>query len=160
MARTGGTVVSPPTAAGPTHARPVMLVTFDVPFDPAATTLAVDSAVESGQRLLVVNVSAVPIMPISMRLGYEYIETSELTAALRAPAELAASFAVPAELLRVASPRPLEALLQLVSEREPGLLVVGPDLSRMKRRAYDKAAKRIRDRATCLVWLAGPPAGI
>ncbi len=38
-----------------TGSRPVMLVTFDVPFEPEATALAVDAAVESGQRLIVVN---------------------------------------------------------------------------------------------------------
>jgi nucleotide-binding universal stress UspA family protein len=131
-----------------------MLATFDVPFAADAAELAVDAAVESGQRLLVVNASLVPVLPLSMLMGYEYIETDELTHALRAPAELAASCAIPAELLRVSSPRPLEALLELVAEREPGLLVVGPDISRMKKRTYEKVARRIRDRAACLVWLA------
>jgi len=94
--------------------QPVMLATLDAPFDPKASELAVDSAVESGQRLLVVNVSSVPIMPASMSMGYAYLESEELTEALRAPAELAASFDVPVELLRVASPHPADALLELV----------------------------------------------
>ena len=41
-----------------------------------------------------------------------------------------------------------------MSEREPGLLVVGPDTTRVRNRLYRKAAKRVRERATCLVWLA------
>jgi nucleotide-binding universal stress UspA family protein len=131
-----------------------MLATLDVPFEPAATQLAVDTAVESGQRLLVVNVSLVALLPVSMMLRYEYLETPELRDALRAPAELAASLNVPVELLRVSSPHPADALLELVSEREPGLLVLGPDLARVRGRVYRKAVKRIREQATCLVWLA------
>ena len=39
--------------------RPVMLVTFDVPVRTDAATFAVDSAVESGQPLLLVNMTHV-----------------------------------------------------------------------------------------------------
>ena len=41
-------------------ARPVMLVTFDVPVRADAAALAVDSAVESGQQLLLVNLVDLP----------------------------------------------------------------------------------------------------
>ena len=58
------------------------------------------------------------------------------------------------ERLRVCSPHPIDALLELVAERNPGLLVFGPDWSRLKPRRYRRAAKKIRERATCLVWLA------
>jgi hypothetical protein len=33
------------------------------------------------------------------------------------------------------------------------VLVFGPDRDRIKRRVYRKAAKAIRERAACLVWL-------
>jgi hypothetical protein len=46
------------------------------------------------------------------------------------------------------------ALLELIADRRPGLLVFGPDRKRLKPRAYRKAAKAIRQRASCLVWLA------
>jgi len=39
--------------------RPVLLATFDVPFAEDATEFAVDSAVESGQPLMVVNVAQI-----------------------------------------------------------------------------------------------------
>jgi len=133
--------------------RPVMLVTFDVPFDPEAAELAVDAAVESGQRLIVVNVAEIALGPISLAMKYEYVGTQEVEDALRAPAELAHSLAVEVERLRLCSPRPVDALLELVAERAPGLLVVGPDRARLSRRRYAKAAKRIRERAACLVWL-------
>ena len=86
-------------------------------------------------------------------MKYEYVGTQEVEDALRAPAELAHSLAVEVERLRLCSPRPIEALLELVAERAPGLLVVGPDRGRLKRRTYAKLTKRIRERAACLVWL-------
>lgn len=132
----------------------MFLATFDVPFAPGAAELAVDAAVEAGQGLVVVNVSRVALLPASLAMGYTYIESDALRDALRAPAELAASLNVPVELLRVSSPHPVDALLELVSERDPGLLVVGPDPARVRRRFYARAARRIRERAPCLVWLA------
>ena len=148
--RRAGTSADIPGVAG---SRPVMLVTFDVPFEPAATEIAVDAAVESGQPLIIVNAAEVPLGPISLSMGYEYIATDEVEDALRAPAALALSLAVEVERLRLCSPRPIEALLELVAERAPGLLVVGPDRDRIKRRTYAKLTKRIRERAACLVWL-------
>jgi len=57
------------------------------------------------------------------------------------------------ERIKLVSPRPVAALLELVGERTPGLLVFGADARRMRGRAYRKAVERIRDEATCLVWL-------
>jgi hypothetical protein len=133
--------------------RPVLLATLDVPFAEDATAFAVDSAVETGQPLVVVNAAEVPPTPWTF-LGYGYIEREELQNELRKPAELAQSLAVQVERLRVCSPHPIDALLELVAERNPGLLVFGPDSSRLKPRRYRRAAKKIRERATCLVWLA------
>lgn len=133
--------------------RPVLLATLDVPFEEDATVFAVDSAVESGQPLVVVNVAEV--LPTRWTLvGYGYLERAELQDALRKPAELAHSLAVNVERLRVCSPHPVAALLQVVAERGPGLLVFGPDRSRLRKRTYSRAAKKIRERASCLVWLA------
>ena len=88
-------------------------------------------------------------------MGYGSVEPGEDEAAkLRAPAELASSLGVVSERLRVLSPHPVDALLELTAERRPGLLVFGPDRARLTRRTYRKAAKRIADKATCLVWLA------
>ncbi|MDX6484681.1 MAG: hypothetical protein QOE95_2454 [Gaiellaceae bacterium] len=133
--------------------RPVLLATLDVPFADEAIAFAVDSAVENGQPLIVVNAAEIPPTPWSL-LGYGYIEREDLQDELRKPAELAQSLAVLVERLRVCSPHPIDALLELVAERRPGLFVFGPDSSRLKPRRYRRAAKRIRDRSTCLVWLA------
>ena len=95
----------------------------------------------------------VPILPISIAMGYEYVGTDEVEEALRAPAELARSLAVDVRRLRVCSPHPVDALLEVVAEHDPGLLVVGADPTRVRRRRYSKAVNRIRDAAPCLVWL-------
>src|SRR5438309_1876822 len=135
--------------------RPVLLATLEVPFDEAAAALAVDAAVECGQELIVANVVEVPLGPMCVMMGYGALEPSEEEAArLRAPAELAHTLGVRVERLRVRSPHPADALLELVAERRPGLLVFGPDRSRLKPRVFRKVAKKIRDRATCLVWFS------
>jgi hypothetical protein len=133
---------------------PVLLATLGAPFDPEAAAVAVDAAVESGEPLIVANVVELLPLPLSSMLGHDQIESDEDADALRAPAELARSLGVAVERLRVRSPRPVEALLELVAEREPALLVFGPDRSRLPARRYRKAAKAVRERATCLVWLA------
>lgn len=145
-----GTSAAVPVISG---SRPVMLVTFDVPFEREAAELAVDAAVESGQRLIIVNAVEITLGPLTLSMRYQYVGPPEVEEALRAPAELARSLAVEVERLRLCSPRPIEALLELVSERAPGLLVVGPDRERLKRRTYTRLTKRIRERAACLVWL-------
>jgi hypothetical protein len=131
----------------------VLLATLGVPFDPDAARIAVDSAVEAGQPLIVANVVELPFLPTSVILGYDQIDDPELSAAVLAPAALAHSLGVHVERLRVRSPRPLEALLELVAERSPSLLVFGPDRERLKGRRYRKAARAIREQAPCLVWL-------
>jgi nucleotide-binding universal stress UspA family protein len=137
-------------------ARPVLLATFDVPFAEEATAFAVDSAVESGQPLVVVNVAEIHPTHWSL-VGYGYIEHEELQHELRKPAELALSLAVRVERLRVCSPHPLGALLELVAERDPGVLVFGPDRTRLRRRKYERAARILRERTGCLVWTEAEP---
>jgi nucleotide-binding universal stress UspA family protein len=142
-----------PHRAGSAGGRPIMLVTFDVPVDPHAAELAVDAAVEAGQPLVVVNVVEMPIRPMTSSWGQEVVVTEDVDDSLRAPAELAHSLAVAVERIKLVSPRPLKALLELVAEREPGLLVVGPDRRRMGRWRLRRAERRICGSAPCLVWI-------
>jgi nucleotide-binding universal stress UspA family protein len=135
--------------------RPVLLATLDVPFSEEAIAFAVDSAVESGKPLVLVNAAEVLVTPSTMA-GYGYVERRQLQDELRKPAELAASLAVPVERLRLCSPHPIDALVDTVAERNPSVLVFGPDPSRLKRRTYRRATKRILDRVACLVWLGEP----
>ena len=132
----------------------MLLVTLGVPLAAIASTFAVDAAVEAGEPLVVANVVELPPLAMSVRLGYDQLEDEpELAAALRAPAELARSLGVRVERLRVRSPRPVAALLELVAERRPALLVFGPDRTKLRPRVYRKAAKAVSERAGCLVWM-------
>jgi nucleotide-binding universal stress UspA family protein len=134
---------------------PVVLATLGVPFDPDAVSFAIDSAVESGQPLILANVVELPPLAMSVRMGYDQLDDPhELAESLRAPAELARSLGVHVERLRVRSPRPVIALLEVVAERAASLLVFGPDRSTLRPRAYRKAAQVVRERAPCLVWIA------
>lgn len=125
-----------------------------MPFEPAACEFAVDSAVESGHPLLVVVLARLAPLPLSVLLGYDQVDAPEDEEAFRAPAARAASLGVAVERLRVRSPRPVAALLQVIGEREPGVVVFGPDRSRISRRQYRKVARALTERAPCLVWLA------
>jgi hypothetical protein len=133
----------------------VLLATLGVPFNPDASAFAVDAAVEAGQPLIVAVVVELPPLTMSVNLGYDQLpDLPEDREAFRAPAALAHALGVKVERLRVRSPRPVEALLELVAERRPGVLVFGPDPTRIKGRIYRKAVKAIRERVACLVWLA------
>ena len=138
--------------------RPVLLATLGVPFEPAASELAVDTAVETGQSLIVANVTLLEPLPLSVILGYDALEelTPDVSESVRGPAELARSLGVKVERLRIRSPRPVAALLELVDERRPGLLVFGSDPKAMRPRAYRRAVERIREGARCLVWMREP----
>jgi len=132
----------------------VLLATIDVAFDPAASSFAVDAAVEAGEPLLVVVLAELPPLPLSVILGYDQVDSPAEEEAYRAPATLAASLGVAVERLRIRSPRPVHALLELAAEREPGLLVFGPDRALVSKRVYRKAARALTERSPCLVWLA------
>lgn len=118
--------------------------------------VAVDAAVESGRPLVVANVVELPPLPLSVILGYDQLEdTPETAETLVACAELARSLGTHVERLRVRSPRPVAALLELTGELRPGLLVFGPDAARLNHRVRRKAVRAVTDNVTCLVWLAG-----
>ena len=136
----------------PSGGRPVLLATLDVPFSEEATAFALDAAVENGQPLVLVNAAEVLPTPYTF-LGYGYIERDDLQEALRKPAELAQSLAVPVERLRVCSPHPVDALLEIVAERSPAVLVFGPDRAHLSSRRYRRAERAVCRRAPCLVWV-------
>ena len=138
------------------RARPILLATLDVPFAEEAIAFAVDSAVESGQPLLIVNVAEILLTHWSL-VGWGYVENEELQRELCRPVELALSVGVRVERLRVCSPHPLDALLEVVAERDPGILVFGPNRARMRKRTYARTVRRLGERAPCLVWTEAEP---
>jgi nucleotide-binding universal stress UspA family protein len=145
--------VHAPSAVARSGARPVLLATLDVPFDPEATRVGVDAAVEAGAPLLVVNAVETAFVSVTPA-GLYYVAREDVEDSLRRPCVLAVSLGVQVERLRVRSPRPVEALRAVVGEREPGLIVFGPDRACVSRRRYRKAARALSERAPCLVWIA------
>ena len=145
-----------PTRRARARPRPVMLATLSVRIDPSAERMACESALEAGVPLIVANLLMLPAFPMTMMLAREYmiLPHEEDLDAVRAMAARAAARGIETELLRVRSRRPLIALLELTREREPGLLVFGPDLRRTPRWRFRRAAQRVRREVGCLVWVA------
>jgi hypothetical protein len=135
----------------------VLLATLAVRVDHEAERIALASALETGVKLILASMISMPRYPLTVMLARDYVTLphEEDLEAVRATANLAASLGIATELLRVSSPRPLKALLELVSERDPGLLVFGPDRSRTSRLRFWRAARIVRRDAPCLVWIAG-----
>ena len=140
-----------------TKARPVILATLQVRVDPSAERMAIDSAIEAGVPLLLVNLIRLPPYATTMiLLGPEQttLPHEEDLDAVRATAHRAAELGVKTELLRVRTTHPVKALLEVASERDAGLIVFGPHLGRVGRMRFRRAARRIRRDAGCLVWIA------
>ena len=137
--------------AAPPTVRPVMLLTFDVRFDPTAVTFAFDTAAEARAELLVTDGVPLPIgNPAATALrGFGN------RAVLESAAELvrgARERGIDARQLLFNSPRPLSATLDVLREQGVGLLVFGPDRKALGRWRFRRAARRLREQAPCLVW--------
>lgn len=119
--------------------------------------MAIDSALEAGVPLILVNLLRLRNYPATIALlGAEAttLPHEEDLDAVRSTAARAAALGIRTELLRVTSKRPIAALLQVLHERDAGLLVFGPDLARTGRWRFRSAARRVRAEADCLVWVA------
>ena len=146
-----------PAVPRPTRVRPVVLATLSVRVDPSAERMAIDSALEAGARLILVNLLKLRNYPTTIALlgaAATTLPHEEDLYAVRETAARAAALGKKTELLRITSTRPIAALLEVVHEREAGLVVFGPDLSRTNRWRFRAAARRVRAEADCLVWVA------
>src|SRR5215208_2059893 len=106
-----------------TRKRPVVLGTLSVRVDPSAERMAIDSAVEAGVPLVIANILRLRPMPTTLALvGPEGLNLphEEDLEAVRATAARATELGVKTELLRVTTPRPVQALLEIVAERDAG----------------------------------------
>ena len=147
---------TPSSTATGGPARPVVLATLSVRVDPVAERMALESALEARVALIIANMLRMPAFATTLRIAPQYatLPHEEDLEAVRATARRAAALGIPTELLRVMSPRPLTALIELIHERRPGLVVLGPDVERTSRWRLRRAARRVRDEADCLVWIA------
>ena len=144
--------------AGVRAGGPVVLGTLSTRVDPDAERLAIESAVETGVPLLVVNVVPMPVCGRALAFaGPEALSfpLEEDYEQVRVTAERAAQWGIRVEHLRVTSPRPARALVQVANERGAGLLVLGPKRGRVSRWRFRRAAREVRRSAACLVWIAG-----
>jgi nucleotide-binding universal stress UspA family protein len=144
-----------PPVGGPAKSRPVVLATLAVPFEPQSARIAMQAALESGVKLIVLDAVELPFWPQAITTRRAELETAEDRAEIGRMANNAAALGLEVEHLRVRSPRPVEAVLELCGEREAGLLVLGPDPSRLQPRSFRRAVRRVRKRASCLLWVAG-----
>jgi nucleotide-binding universal stress UspA family protein len=145
------------SSVNPTRARPVVLATLSVRVDPTAERMAIDSAIEAGVPLVLVNLIRLPPYATTILLaGPEHttLPHEEDLDAVRATAQRAAELGVKTELLRVRTRHTVQALLEVAGERDAGLIVFGPHLGRVGRLRFRRVAKRIRSEASCLVWIA------
>ena len=145
------------SAPGNARKRPVILATLSVRVDPNAERVALESALETGTNLIVANMLPLQAYPMTYILAPDQLTLphEEDLEAVRATAQRAAEQGIPTELLRITSRRPLAALIELIRERRPGLVVLGPDVTRTPGWRLWLAARRVRRQADCLVWI-GP----
>jgi Universal stress protein family len=136
--------------------RAVLLATLGVRIDPAAERMAFETVLETGVPLIIANVVRLPPFGTSMILhgpDVAVLPHEDDRVAVRATADRAAAAGIETELLRVFTTRPARALAELVVEREVGLLVIGPDASRIRRRVLKRAVRALHE-TDCLVWIA------
>ncbi len=144
------------TAADGRARVPVVLGTLASRVTPAAERMAFDSALETGSPLIVANMLRLRPYPTTIMLlgpGAATLPDEEDLDAVRATADRAAALGLKTELLRISSPRPVKALVELLTERRAGLLVFGPDPERVGARRLRSAAKTLARDAPCLVWI-------
>ena len=149
----GGPRSAPPAADG--GRGPVVLATLAVPFEPESASVAFQAALETGARLIVVDVVEMPLWPLALSVGHADLELDEDRAEIRRLVGHAAALGIEVEHLRVRSPRPVRALLDVVVERSASLLVFGPDPRRLRPRLFARIVRRVRRKVACLLWVAG-----
>ncbi len=139
------------------HGGPVVLVTFDhATFEAGAARFAVEAAADMRSTLYVVDVVRTD------RRAERGIPAAQ-AAALRAVDEHSADLGVEVEHLPVVSPRPAVALLDVVDERRPALVVLATDQTvlrrfrRPRRRWHRRFIRVLAEQTSCLLWIAQEP---
>lgn len=143
---------APPGPPQVAHAvRPVLLLTLNVPFDPAAVEFAVDTAAETGAELLVCDAIPLEYRSYVAHAARQFAEHA-YRREMREVVDLARARGVRASQVAFHNPKPIRAALEVVEEESVGLLVFGPDSRRLGRLTFRRAARKLRKDASCLVW--------
>src|SRR4029078_3066310 len=123
--------------------------------EPDALRVALGAALESQAPLIVVDAVELPLWPQSIATRHADTELEADRACIRESVDQATALGLHVEHLRVRSPHPVDALLEVAGERDAGLLVFGPARARLRPRSFARMVRRIRKRASCLLWVAG-----
>jgi Universal stress protein family len=142
-----------PLLESPARIRPVMLLTFDVPFDTDAVDFAVETAAETGAELYICDGVPVPTGNPAVAAARTF-GTAETREASDAVAREARERGVRTTQLIFHHPRPVHAALDVTRDEDVGLLVFGSDRGRLGRWNFRRIARRLRKSAPCLVWIA------
>lgn len=151
----GPRVPDTPLLEGDSRGQPVVLATLAVPFEPESARVAIQAALESHAKLVVVDAVEMPLWHQCLTTRRAELELDEDRQEIRRLVGDAHGLGLQVEHLRVRSPRPVEALLEVAEECNAGLLVLGPDPARLTKRLFARAVRKIRKRALCLTWIAG-----
>jgi len=132
--------------------RPIMLLTLNVPLDEAAVEFAIDSAAQTGAQLYICDA-----IPLEYRnyVGHVARQYSEQLNRVNLDAVTTRSRerGVRTSQLAFHNPRPIKAALAVAQSERIGLLVFGPERARLGRLTFRRAVKRLREDATCLIWI-------
>lgn len=134
-------------------ARPVMLLTCNVPFDGVAVRVALDAAGESGAELYICD--AIPLGSFTYvdqmaRKFAEHANRRELDAV----ASDARGRGIRATQIAFHNRKPIATALDVCHEERVGLLVFGADRRRLGRWTHRRAVRRLQRDARCLLWVA------
>jgi hypothetical protein len=139
-----------PAVTTPVATRPVLLLTFDVPYDDEAVTFAFETAAETQADLLITDIVPAMRVPSSANIrsfGDPYVVSTQIELVKRAAAE-----GLRVRRIVFSHPRPLGAAFDLLRDQGVGLLVFGPDRKRYGRFRFRRHAAKFRRDASCLVW--------
>jgi K+-sensing histidine kinase KdpD len=152
-----GARTRPPARQRRRHGGPVLLATFDhAPFEADAARVAVEAAADLRSTVYVVDVVR------GARHAERRIPPAQ-AAALRDVVARATELGVELESLTVASRRPAAALLEVVEDRRPALIVLATDQTvlrrfrRPRRRWHRRFIRVFAEQTSCLLWVAQDP---
>ena len=147
---TGQRTTVVPDQAVAVAVRPVVLLTFDVPYAEAAVTFAFETAAETRADLLITDIVPAMRVPSTSNIrsfGDPYVVETQIELAKQA-----ADQGLRVRRIVFSHPRPLGAAFDLLRDQGVGLLVFGPDRKRYGRFRFRRHAARFRRDAPCLVW--------
>jgi nucleotide-binding universal stress UspA family protein len=152
MTLTRDRAAPPPATPVSLDVRPVMLLTLNVPPGEQAIEVAIGAAADSGAELYVCDAIPLEYRNYVGHVARQYSEHLNRKH-LDAVAARARARGVRVTQMAFHNPKPIRTALEIAQSERIGLLVFGCDAKQLGRWTFRRAVKRIRDEATCLVWM-------